>query len=110
MTIENAGIIDGAGTDKATGEIVLTISDHLSWEDEETHFRLIEKKISGYLDFIRSGQVLKSFPQAQQTPIRIKLIHQYPLTDSASRFLLAAQRQLEKLTIAFSYGQLPPGY
>lgn len=110
MTIENTEVVDGAGTDKATGEIILTISDHLSWEDEERHFRLIEKKISRYLDFVRSGQVLKSFPQAEQAPVRIKLIHQYPLTDSASKFLSAAQRQLEGLSIGFTYGQLPPGY
>ena len=29
MTIEDAAVIDGAGLDKSTGDVVLTISDHL---------------------------------------------------------------------------------
>jgi hypothetical protein len=110
MTVENTNVVDGAGSDKQTGEIVLTISDHLAWDDEATHFRLIEKKISSYLDFIKSGQVFESFPQATQAPIRITLIHQHPLTESASRFLSAAQRQLGSTGISFSYSQLPTGY
>jgi hypothetical protein len=110
MTVECTEVIDIAGTDKVTGEIVLTISDHLPWEDEETHFRLIEKKISRYLDFVRSGQVFDAFPQARQDPIRIDLIYQYPHSNSAARFLSAAQSQLKALGIVFSHNTLPNGY
>jgi len=76
----------------------------------ETHCRLIEKKISRYLDFIRSGQLVESFPNAPKTPIQVRLSYQFPPSDSASRFLTAAQKQLAELGIAFSHGMLPSGY
>jgi hypothetical protein len=110
MTIEDTEVVDVAGTDKVTGEIVLTISDHLSWEDEGTHFRLIEKKMSRYLEFVRSGQVFESFPQARQTPIRIDLICKHPPSDSAARFLSAARMQLKTLGIVFSHRMLPSAH
>lgn len=110
MTIENTEVVDSAGIDKVTGEVVLTISDHLSWEDTETHCRLIEAKINRYLNFVDSGQVLESFPQARQAPIRIRLVCQYPPSDSVSAFLAAVQRQLRELGIAFTHGTLPPGH
>ncbi len=110
MTIENTEVADVAGTNKVTGEIVLTISDRLSWEDEETHFRLIEKKINRYLEFVRSGQAFESFAQTTRTPIRIQLVYQHPPSDAASRFLSAAQKQLKTFGIVFSHSTLPPGY
>ena len=111
MTIENAEVIDGAGVDKKTAEVILTISDHLPWEDGEAHLRLLEKKIGRYLDFIRNGQVRKQFPQAEGSPIRIDVICKYyPPTQLGARFLAAAKQQLLSERIAFSYGPLPPGY
>ncbi len=67
MTIEDAAVIDGAGLDKSTGDVVLTISDHLSWDDQPVHFRLLEAKIGRYLDFVRSGQVWAVPPCSRQT-------------------------------------------
>ena len=110
MSLENAEVVDGAGLDKTTGDVILTISDHLTWEDEETHFRLIELKLGKYLDFIRSGQISESFPQATQAHTRIQLIYKYTPGDSGLSFLAAAQRQLASLGIAFSHCALPPGY
>jgi hypothetical protein len=110
LTIENEDVIDTAGVDKETGEIVLTISDHLPWQDSGRHCRLLEKKISRYLEFVRGGQILKQFPQAAGTPVRINLICEHDLTEFALRFLAAAREQLGAAGITFSYGKLPAGY
>lgn len=110
MTIENSAVIDTAGKDMRSGEVILTISDHLPWDDLNSHFRLIEQKISSYLEFIRSGQILERYPEAASTPVRISLICKYDPTEAATRFLAAAQRQLkEESGIGFSFGTLPPG-
>jgi hypothetical protein len=108
MTIENTEVIDNAGKDRRSGEVILTISDHLSWDDPNRHFRLLEQKISRYLDFIQSGQILERFPEASATRVRISLICQHDPTEAASRFLAAAQQQLEQTGIGFSFDTLPP--
>ena len=110
MTIENSEVVDGAGIDKETGEIMLTISDHLLWDNEPAHCRLIEKKIGRYLDFLRSGQIWEQFPQAVRGVVRINLIYKCPPSASGREFLSAAQRQLETEGIRFSYGPLPFDY
>jgi hypothetical protein len=110
MTIEHSEVIDFVGTDKVTGAVILTISDHLSWGDEVRHFQLIERKINRYLDFIRTGQIFETHPQAKSMPIQIKLIYQYEISESGSRFLVAAQKQLKERGVDFSYAELPAGY
>jgi len=110
MTIENIEKVDGVGIDKKSGEVVLTISDHLTWIDDAAHFRLIEKKIGRYLDFVKTGQLIETLPEADKRQIRINVICQHQPTDSASKFLLAAQGQLKKMGIGFSFGSLPGGF
>lgn len=45
MSIEDSGSIDNLGISKGDGKAVLVISGHLNWEDEQTHFNLLETKI-----------------------------------------------------------------
>lgn len=37
MTVENADVIDIIGIDNKTGNVVLTVSDHLDWSDSARH-------------------------------------------------------------------------
>ena len=53
------------------------ISDHLSWRTEQSHFRLLEKKISIYLDFVRTGQVFEPLVHYYDAAIRINLVHRF---------------------------------
>ncbi|MFD3262736.1 DUF6572 domain-containing protein [Phenylobacterium ferrooxidans] len=107
MSIENAEIIDGLGTDKIRGEATLLISDHWPWSDEPAHFALLEAKISRYIDFVTSGQIFEQMPNARGLPICIKLIHQHDPSVSAARFLEAAGQQLAELGLRFSHASLP---
>ena len=53
LSIEQTDVVDFMGIDKLTGEIVLTISDHLEWNDaDEEHLWLLQEKINAYLRFI----------------------------------------------------------
>ena len=41
MSIEQTDVVDFIGTDKATGLVILTISDHLDWSDEHEHWHCL---------------------------------------------------------------------
>jgi len=110
MSIENSGVIDSMGISKVDERAVLLISDHLDWADEASHFELFEQKISKYLDFIKSGQLLEALPRAKDRPIRIELVQQHKPTENALRFLNSAKQQLAEMGLEFTYHPLPAGY
>jgi hypothetical protein len=51
MTIEQIQVVDFIGID-AIGRAILTISDHLSWDDVKAHFFTLQEKLNAYLRFI----------------------------------------------------------
>ena len=110
MSIEDSDVVDSIGMSKVDQNAVLLISDHLDWSDERNHFEMLEKKISKYLDFIKSGQLLESLPHTAGRSIRIELIQQYQPTENALRFLDAAKRQLASMDLEFTFHPLPSGY
>lgn len=77
MTIEDIDSIDFVGIDKKTGEVVFTISDHLSW-DHEGHERLLQKKIQTYLSFVESKEILEHVPEANEATVRIDIVAKFP--------------------------------
>jgi hypothetical protein len=80
MTIEDKDAIDFLGL-SASGAVVLTISNHLEWK-KETLFKL-QKKISVYLSFIESGDIYKSYPEAEGKTVRIHIVSNHqPDTDT----------------------------
>ncbi|WP_051711574.1 DUF6572 domain-containing protein [Andreprevotia chitinilytica] len=107
MTVEDSSLVDGLGISKRDGKGVLTIADHLDWQDESMHFALLEKKIGRYLSFIKSGQFLEVLPNSQGRAIRIELIYQHQPSEEASRFLGAAKKQLDAMGVEFAYSALP---
>lgn len=110
MTIEQADKIDGLGIDKEANELVLLISDHLPWNDEDAHLRALESKLGSYVEFLGSGQHLESVPNSRNMPVRIRLVHEYTPTESGKRFLRAVELQLVESGIRFSFGSLPTEY
>ena len=110
MSIEKSGVIDHVALSEKEQKAVLIISDHLDWEDEKDHIRLFEQKMSSYLDFIRSGQILEVLPEAKNLPVRIELVQQYKPTESALHLLNAAKQQLAEMGLEFTFHPLPTGY
>ena len=111
MTIESPDSVDGLGIDRQNSEVVLLISDHLPWADDDAaHFSLLENKLDAYVNFIRSGQVLEAVPGSEGLPIRIRLVHEYEPTEAAKTVLEAVKQQLAEIGMAFSYLGLPANY
>src|SRR5262245_20829342 len=86
MPVDNPEVVDAVGTEVATGNIVLTICDHLDWTDAESHLHLLSEKINRYLGFIESGELLENYPSAAGKSVRIDIYAKYPLTEEACRF------------------------
>lgn len=96
MSIEQVNTVDAIGVDKSTGEVVMTIADHLPWnkdepETEHEHMLLLQEKINAYLGFVESGEILKSYPVSQGKKVRIEVIGKYQLSTHAEKFFSRAR-------------------
>lgn len=108
MSIEDTLVVDVTGRDRATGRIVLTISDHLPWTDAEKHFDLLDQKVRAYVGFIESGQILGQYPDARERGAQIELVCKYPPTPGAVGFLNAMRQAVERRGITFAQAVLRP--
>lgn len=88
MSIEQTDAIDFVSIDDESGNVLLTISDHLDWnEDEGRHLVLLQGKLNSYLRFIESGEILEEFPNVKGRNVIINLVGQFPLSEKAKIFL-----------------------
>jgi len=60
MSVNETMVIDFI-TEK-DNNVILTISDHLEWDDKQDHILLLQEKIKTYLMAIESGQVYEKYP------------------------------------------------
>jgi hypothetical protein len=67
MSVDQADTIDFATIDTDSGDLWLTISDHLPWDlnNESNHLVLLQNKLNAYLRFVESGEVFKEIPNAK---------------------------------------------
>jgi hypothetical protein len=106
MSIDNPNVIDFVGIDLDTGEVVLTISDHLPWDEEIEHFAMLEAKIRGYVAYVSSGQLLEWRPDSTSRRIRIDVVLLHPASPGALQFLTEAQEALDPYGISIRYSKI----
>lgn len=91
MSIEQTQTVDFVNIDRVSGDVVLAISDHLSWEEDEgDHLVLLQDKLNTYLRFIESGELVTKFPGAKGRDIVISLVGQFPMSQTAQKFFTMA--------------------
>lgn len=73
MSVEDKSIIDIVSTD-LSGNVILTISDHLEWDDENEHLLILQEKVNAYLGAIETGELFKKYPKAEGKNIVIRII------------------------------------
>jgi hypothetical protein len=105
MSIENSNVIDFCGIDKE-GKVVLTISDHLKWEDTKQHLELLQSKINSYLRTIESGELLENYPNARDRKVVINLVMQYWPSSAGLQYLEKAITFLSSNGYDFRYKKL----
>jgi hypothetical protein len=86
MTIEQAKTVDILSIDPTTNKVVLTISDHLTWDAGNNHLMLLQEKLNNYLAFIESDELLQTYPEAKGRAIVIDVACQHPVDSIGKAF------------------------
>lgn len=86
MSVEQPAVVDFLWKDEANNRAVLTITDHLDWEDEGEHLLMLQDKLNHYLEFIEGGQLVEAKPAFKGLPVLIHVAAQHPLSANAAKF------------------------
>ncbi|MEA4937536.1 MAG: DUF6572 domain-containing protein [Paludibacter sp.] len=101
MSVENSRIIDFIS--EKDSKIVLTISDHLEWDEENEHIFLLQEKINAYLMAIESGQVHRNYTSSKSKEFVINVALKYQPDESGVLFLQNVVDTLSKAGYEFNY-------
>ena len=101
MSVENSKVIDFI-SDKED-KIVLTISDHLEWDNDNEHIYILQEKINAYLMAIESGQINKSYPLSINKKIVVSVALKYVPNEIGMSFLSKVNEVLLNAGYEFNY-------
>ncbi|HRI72738.1 MAG TPA: hypothetical protein PK156_51230 [Polyangium sp.] len=103
MSIVEKNKIDIVAVNHDSSIVRLVITDHLLWDEFDTHAQMLQDKVNTYLDFIESGQIFRlqdpRVPEAAK--IHIVLALQHPPTNAASELFLRISEFLSGLGLTF---------
>lgn len=103
MTINQTGVVDFISIEPA-GNVKLTISDHLEWEEDTgEHLLLLQEKLNSYLAFVESGEILKTYPKAEGKAVVISIYCKYSPNELARRFIHQATATIEAAGMKLQY-------
>src|SRR5271170_6086103 len=109
MSIDEPDKIDAATIDNATGDLWLTITDHLPWDENEgSHLLLLQNKLNAYLRFIESGEVFAKIPDSEGRKVVINLVGKFPPSPPAGLFLAKAQAAVEGAGFRLQFSLVRP--
>lgn len=66
MSVEQLDVVDVISTDKESGHVVLTTSDHLDWSNSEKRQIILQAKFNKYLAFCREWRTLDALQRRQR--------------------------------------------
>ena len=101
MSIQQTDVVDIISTDRVTGDVVLTISDHLDWSDSTAHLTLLQSKLNRYLAFVETGEILEAYPDAKDRPVVFKVVFQFRPDDAGQAFLEKVRSIIESAGFTF---------
>ncbi|MEJ8840891.1 DUF6572 domain-containing protein [Lacibacter sp. H375] len=91
------------------GYVVLSISDHLEWDEEGEHLFMLQSKINNYLDGIESGQLVTQYPDAEGKQILIQIIAKFRPNKKGYEFLRLANKTLQSAGYRMNIGFINNG-
>ena len=104
MSVNQTETVDLIST-TPDGKVMLTISDHHSW-DETWHLQLLQDKINSYLQFIESGQIFEDYPNAAGRELIIETVMQFEPNEEGISFLEKAKEIVTKAGKGFQWRHL----
>jgi hypothetical protein len=110
MSVDQPKVIDFVGVDKASGEVILTIADHLDWNDSRAHQMILQDKLNSYLAFIESGEILESYPDSKDRPVVINIVFKYKPDQPGQQFFAKAREVIESAGFSLRYEVFAESY
>jgi len=104
MSVENLKVIDFIS--EKENEIVLTISDHLEWDDDNEHIFMLQEKINAYLMAIETGQIFNIYPSSKDKEIVVSVALKFAPNELGITFLSEVNDVLLNAGYRFDYHTL----
>ena len=105
MSIENLNVVDVVSIDKE-GNVVLTVSDDLKWDNENIHLLKLQNKVNAYLDAIDNESLYESYPEARGHKIIINVSSKYFPNADGEIFLQKTKQILKTAGYRFTFSNL----
>ena len=102
MSVTDTSVVDAIGVDNETGQVILTLVDHLSWGDL-AHIEFLRAKLNAYLAFIEGGELLDSYPQSQGRRVAIQVVCKYAPDAVGVEFFHNSERTIRNAGSDFSW-------
>jgi hypothetical protein len=101
MSVENTNVIDYIS--EKGNNVVLTISDHLEWDEDNEHLFLLQEKINAYIGATESGQLNEKYPASVGKKITISIALKYEPNENGLWFLSNINKGLLDAGYDFDY-------
>jgi len=109
MSVDQFDVVDITSITE-TGEVVLTISDHLDWRDTIGHQATLQKKLNAYLVFVESGEILQRYPDAKERSVAFEVVFKSEPDESGRLFLQRAQQVIKSAGFELRYRLFAESY
>ncbi len=103
MSIEQTDIIDLIEFHDLSETVILTIVDHLDWEDTNKHLELLQEKLNNYLNYHDSGRLKTDYPEAEGKAVVVQLLAKAPLPAEGLSFFEQARKIVENLGVQLRF-------
>ena len=101
MSVENLNVVDFISIN-LRGEVVLSIADHLQWDEDNEHLVVIQNKLNAYLEFIKNGDLYVKYPDAKNRNILIRVVLNHQPNSEGGVFFERVRKYIEGLGYRFS--------
>ena len=105
MSVENVNVIDVVSIDQK-GNVVLTISDDLEWDEGNVHLLKLQTKLNAYLDAIDNGSLYDSYKDVRDRKIIINVVAKYFPNKDGETFIKRTREVLESVGYGFTFTNL----
>jgi hypothetical protein len=110
MTVEDIDKVDRLAFNRKNGDVLLVISDHLDWDENEgEHLLALQGKLNTYLEFVESGQLYAKYPRAVGKKIIFYVVGKFPLSDEASKLYRLAGKAIQDYGYLLQFVHHKPG-
>jgi len=103
MSVQDNGVVDIISIESQSGDVVLTVSDHLDWLDSIAHQEILQKKLNRYLAFVESGELLERYPDAKGRSVVIRVVLKFAPDVGGREFLGRAGAVVASAGIGFRH-------